>query len=78
VEKLLKFVTSSLVSDPDQIRIETEESGRERTFTLLLPQEELGRLIGRHGKTAEALRTVLSAMGQRDDLKVNLRIRELD
>lgn len=78
MEKLLKFVTSSLVSDPDQIRIETEESGRERTFTLLLPQEELGRLIGRHGKTAEALRTVLSAMGQRDDLKVNLRIRELD
>ena len=78
MEKLLKFVTSSLVSDPDQIRIETDDSGRERTFTLLLPQEELGRLIGRHGKTAEALRTVLSAMGQRDDLKVNLRIRELD
>ena len=78
MEELLKFVTSSLVSDPDQIRIETEDSGRERTFTLLLPQEELGRLIGRHGKTAEALRTVLSAMGQRDDLKVSLRIRELD
>ena len=78
MEKLLRYVTSSLVSEPDKIVIESEEDGRERTLTLLLPQEELGRLIGRHGKTAEALRTVLSAIGQRDDCKVNLRIRELE
>ena len=78
MEELLRYVTSSLVSEPDRIKIESEVEGRERTLTLLLPQEELGRLIGRHGKTAEALRTVLSAVAQRDDCKVNLRIRELE
>lgn len=78
MEKLLRYVADSLVDSPDQIRIEKDEVDGEDAYTLLLAQEDLGRLIGRHGKTAEALRTLLTAVGRRHDRKVSLRIRELE
>ena len=78
MEKLLRYVADSLVEQPERIRIEIEESDAELVYTLLLAPEDLGRLIGRHGKTAEALRTLLSAFGRKDERKVSLRIRELD
>ena len=76
MEKLLKYVAESLVEKPESISIAKEESPHELAYTLYLAPEDLGRLIGRHGKTAEALRTLLSAVGRRGDRKVNLRIRE--
>lgn len=76
VEKLLRYVADSLVESPDQVRIEKEVLGEEIVYTLQLAPDDLGRLIGRHGKTAEALRTLLTAAGRREDRKVSLRIRE--
>lgn len=78
VEKLLRYVADSLVESPAQVRIEKEVQGEEDVYTLLLAPDDLGRLIGRHGKTAEALRTLLAAVGRREDRKVSLRIREPD
>jgi predicted RNA-binding protein YlqC (UPF0109 family) len=77
-EQFLRYVAESLVEYPDKLRIESEEEDGGRVYTLLLAQEDLGRIIGRHGKTAEALRTLLAAMGRREDRKDNLRIRELE
>ena len=76
VEKLLRFVANSLAEAPEQVRIEKEAQGEEDIYTLMLAPDDLGRLIGRHGKTAEALRTLLTAAGRREDRKVSLRIRE--
>lgn len=76
VEKLLRYVADSLVETPERVRIEKEVEGEEDVYTLLLAPDDLGRLIGRHGKTAEALRTLLTAVGRRGDRKVSLRIRE--
>jgi predicted RNA-binding protein YlqC (UPF0109 family) len=76
VEKLLRYVADSLVESPDQVRIEKEVLADEIVYTLQLAPDDLGRLIGRHGKTAEALRTLLTAAGRREDRKVSLRIRE--
>ncbi len=78
MEKLLRYVADSLVGQPDKIQVEKEEENGEDAYTLLLDQDDLGRLIGRHGKTAEALRTVLTAMGRRQDRRISLRIRELE
>jgi len=58
------------------VRIERAMEGDEEVYTLVLAPDDLGRLIGRHGKTAEALRTLLTAVGRREDRKVSLRIRE--
>jgi hypothetical protein len=78
LENLLRFVADTLVEKPDQVRIEREASEHEDVYTLFLAADDLGRLIGRHGKTAEALRTLLSALGRRQDRRVSLRIRELE
>ncbi len=78
MEKLLRYVADSLVGQPDKIQVEKEEENGEDAYTLLLDQDDLGRLIGRHGKTAEALRTLLTAMGRRQDRRISLRIRELE
>jgi predicted RNA-binding protein YlqC (UPF0109 family) len=78
LEKLLQYIAESLVEHPDRMRIESEEADGAQVYTLLLAQEDLGRIIGRHGKTAEALRTLLTAVGRREDRKVSLRIRELE
>ncbi|MCP4548242.1 MAG: KH domain-containing protein [bacterium] len=78
MEKLLHYVASALVEFPERIRIEKEGDRGEQVYTLYLAPEDLGRMIGRHGKTAEALRTLLSAVGRKEDWKVNLRIRELE
>jgi hypothetical protein len=78
LEKLLRYIAESLVEQPEKLRIEEAEEEGTQVFTLLLAQEDLGRIIGRHGKTAEALRTLLTAVGRRGDRRVNLRIRELE
>jgi len=78
LEKLLRYIAEPLVEQPEKLRIEEAEEEGTQVFTLLLAQEDLGRIIGRHGKTAEALRTLLTAVGRRGDRRVNLRIRELE
>lgn len=78
MERLLRYVAEALLEQPDRIRIETEDEGDERTYKLYLAPEDLGRLIGRHGKTAEALRTLLAAVGRREHSRVSLVIRELE
>jgi predicted RNA-binding protein YlqC (UPF0109 family) len=76
VEKLIRFVADALVDHGDQVRVEKQEENGDLSYTLLLHPEDLGRMIGRHGKTAEALRVLLSTAGQREGRRVFLRIRE--
>jgi len=78
MEKLIRYVADSLADRPEDIRIEKSEENGELSYTLLVDSEDLGRMIGRHGKTAEAMRTLLSAAGQRQERRVFLRIRERD
>jgi len=78
MEKLIRYVADSLAESPEAVRIEKNEENGDLAFTLLVDSDDLGRMIGRHGKTAEALRTLLSAAGQRHEKRVFLRIRELD
>ena len=78
MEKLLHYVAEALVEKTELVRVEREESDHEDLYTLYLASDDLGRLIGRHGKTAEALRTLMSALGRRHDRRVSLRIRELE
>ena len=78
MEKLIRYVADALVDHGDSVRIEKKDEGGELSYTLLLHPDDLGRMIGRHGKTAEALRVLLSVAGQKEDRRVFLRIRELD
>ena len=58
MRELIEFVARALVEEPEQVRV--REVGR-RTLELEVAEDDLGRVIGRRGKTANAMRSVLNA-----------------
>jgi len=73
---LLEFLVRRLVDEPDAVRVETEE--REGTQVLLLhvAKDDVGKVIGRQGRIARALRTVVRASAARLNHRVLLEIVE--
>jgi uncharacterized protein len=79
LENLTELVTTlakALVDFPDQVRV-TEVSGEQTAvFELHVAQEDLGKIIGKQGKTARAIRTILSASAAKLKKRVVLEIIE--
>ena len=61
--QVLEYVAKSLVDDPDAVRVEEEESGRSRILRLSVATDDVGKVIGRGGRTARAIRDVVRAAG---------------
>jgi len=59
----LQYLIRTLVDAPQKITVERIETPKVDIFTISVPPEEMGRLVGRNGRTAEAIREVLGAMG---------------
>jgi predicted RNA-binding protein YlqC (UPF0109 family) len=67
----LEFLVRSIVRNPDDVRV-TERSGRRgTTLNVVVHPDDLPRVIGRRGRTAQAIRTVVDAIS-RDDVRVNI------
>lgn len=68
---LLEFLARALVDQPDQVRVEefTEPDGS-IVFELSVAKDDYGRVIGRGGRTAQAIRAVIKAAGARHDKRV--------
>jgi uncharacterized protein len=60
---LLEHVTKALVDAPDQVSVEAIEEEGETVYELTVAESDLGKVIGKSGRTARALRTLLSAAG---------------
>ncbi len=70
VTEALEFLVRSIVRNPDDVRV-TERSGRRgATLNVVVHPDDLPRVIGRRGRTAQAIRTVIDAVA-RDDVRVN-------
>jgi predicted RNA-binding protein YlqC (UPF0109 family) len=74
VKEFLEYVARSLVDNPDQVRVEMEEDGDEVSLLLHVEQPDMGRVIGRDGRIANAIRSLLRVMGTRDGRHVELEI----
>jgi predicted RNA-binding protein YlqC (UPF0109 family) len=74
VKEFLDYVARSLVDNPDAVRIEVEESDDEVALLLTVDQADMGRVIGRDGRIANAIRSLLRVMGTRDGRHVELEI----
>ena len=74
--ELLAYLARELVDEPEAVRVDTEE--REDAIVLLLrvAPDDVGKVIGRSGRTVRALRTVLRASAVREDRRVMLEIVE--
>lgn len=74
--EFLTFVVSSLVDSKDQIEITEREDELGTLLTLKVAKDDMGTIIGKEGKTIQAIRTVLRVHGSKTDKRVNLKIIE--
>lgn len=69
---VLLHVVKSMVADPDAVSVETSTSGGKVTLTVSVGPGDMGRVIGRRGRIANAIRTLVRAAGSVDDLDVDV------
>lgn len=72
----LEHLVKGIVDHPDEVRVASAESPRGEVLELRVHPEDLGRVIGRSGRTAKALRTLVSALA--DDRRVRVDIVDTD
>jgi predicted RNA-binding protein YlqC (UPF0109 family) len=74
VKEFLDYVARSLVDNPDGVSVAVEDRGDEVELTLSVDEADMGRVIGRDGRIANAIRSLLRVMGTRDGVHVELEI----
>lgn len=74
MKEFLDYVARSLVDHPDVVSIEVEEDDDEVSLILTVDERDMGRVIGRDGRIANAIRSLLRVMGSRDGRHVELEI----
>ncbi len=73
-QEFVKYIVSSLVSKPEKVKVDRIMDERGVLLTLHVDDEDLGRVIGRKGSTAQSLRVLLRALGSKNEAHYNLRI----
>ena len=74
--ELIKYVVSEFAEKPDEVEYDIVEDGKVVNVTVTLDPEDMGKVIGRQGKIAKALRTLVRAGSQKENKKYNIEIRE--
>jgi uncharacterized protein len=74
MEDLLVWIARGLVDDPDEVRVERVDEGDVLVLRLHVAEGDVGKVIGRHGRVARALRTVVRSAGNRGDRRLVLEI----
>ncbi len=69
---VLTHIVKSLVDDADAVTVDVDGSGRRLTLNVRVGEGELGRVIGRRGRTAASIRTVARAAASKDDVEVDI------
>lgn len=71
---LVSFLAKALVDHPDEVYTSTYDRSDSTVIELEVAEEDLGKVIGRQGRTARAIRTILSAAGQKSRRRYSLDI----
>ena len=73
-QQFIEYIVKSLVGNPDEVKIERRIDEKGVLLELTVAQDDLGRVIGKRGATAQSLRTLLRALGTKNDARYNLKI----
>jgi predicted RNA-binding protein YlqC (UPF0109 family) len=73
-QQFIEYVVKSLVGKPDAVQVERRIDEKGVLLELTVDPEDLGRVIGKRGATAQSLRTLLRALGTKNDARYNLKI----
>ena len=73
---LIEFIATSLVDDPTQVYVRQQRRGSSVVLSLTVSKEDMGRVIGKGGKVANAMRTLLKVAAAQEGKRVNLDIQD--
>lgn len=76
LQELVEFIAQSLVDDPKEIKVDQYQRGNTVNLELNVSKADMGRVIGKGGQVANAIRTLLKVAAARDGSRVNLDIVE--
>lgn len=74
--EFLEYVVKALVDRPDDVKVSRKVDEMGVLLTLDIHADDMGKIIGRSGNTAKALRTLLRVVGMKNNARVNLKINE--
>jgi len=74
MKELVEYIVKSIVAEPDKVKITEESSDEGLLIKLEVAPDDKGRVIGRQGRVAEAMRTLLRVKAAKDDTRVRLEI----
>lgn len=77
-QQFIEYVVKNLVDHPDDVKINRTVDDRGVLLELTVNPDDLGRVIGRKGSTAQSLRNLLRALGMKNDARYNLKIVDTD
>jgi len=72
------LLVTSLVDDPATVEVTTTEGHSLVVFEIRCPQNEMGKIVGKHGRNIQALRTIMSAIGAKHRKRVQVELIEPD
>ena len=73
-QQFVEYIVKTLVNNPDKVKIDRTIDEKGVLLSLEVDPEDVGRIIGRHGATAQSIRTLLRALGTKNDARYNLKI----
>lgn len=76
MKDLISFIAKSLVDNPTSVSVSEDVDGDTHVYTLKVGEGETGRVIGKHGRTARAMRILLNAAAMKNKIKANLEIQD--
>jgi len=75
-QEFLEFVVKALVDTPDSVKVDRKVDEMGVLLTLHIDSQDMGKIIGRNGNTAKAIRNLLRVVGLKNQARVNLKIEE--
>ena len=76
--ELIKYIVNQFAESPDNAQYEVEEKGNVVEVTILLEESDMGKVIGRQGKIAKSLRTIVNAAAKKSGKRYNIEIKGKD
>ncbi|MCX8044438.1 MAG: KH domain-containing protein [Desulfobacterota bacterium] len=76
MKELVKYIAQALVDNPDAVVVSEVEGEQTSVIELRVAKEDLGKIIGKHGRTAQSIRTILSAASAKNKKRAVLEIVE--
>ncbi len=70
MKELVEFIVKNLVANPDEVAVTEIEKDRETVYNVKIAEEDFGRIIGRSGKVATAIRTVVKTSAKKQNKRV--------